>query len=70
METAARILLGAALVLLVLGLGALLLARLGVDRVPGTFTWRSGNVTVFAPIGLMIAASIVATIVLNVLLRR
>lgn len=70
METAAKLLLGGALVLLVLGLGALVLARLGVDRLPGTFTWRSGNVTVFAPIGLMIVVSIVATIVLNILLRR
>ncbi len=70
METAAKLLLGGALVLFLLGLGALLLWRLGVDRLPGTFTWRSGNVTVFAPIGLMIVVSLVATIVLNVLLRR
>lgn len=70
METAGKILLGGALVLLVLGLGALLLARLGVDRVPGTFTWRSGNVTVFVPVGLMLVVSVVGTIVLSALLRR
>lgn len=70
METAAKILLGSALVLLALGLGALVLAKLGVDRVPGTFSWRSGNVSVVVPVGLMIVVSVVATIVLNVLVRR
>ena len=70
METAGKILLVAALVLGVLGLGALGLAKLGVDRLPGTFTWRSENVTVFVPIGVMVLLSIVGTIVLNVLLRR
>ena len=67
METAGKILLVAAGVLAV---GALLLARLGVDHVPGTFRWKSDNVTVLVPIGLMLIVSIVGTIVLNLLLRR
>ena len=70
METAGKVLLVGAVVLATLGLGALGLARLGVDRVPGMLSWRSGNVTVFIPIGLMLLASIVGTIVLNVFLRR
>ena len=70
METTGKILLAAALVLAIAGVGALALAKLGVDRLPGTLTWRSENVTVFVPIGLMILVSIVGTIVLNVLLRR
>jgi multisubunit Na+/H+ antiporter MnhF subunit len=70
METAAKVLLGAALVLAVLGFGALALSKLGVDRLPGTLTWRSENVTVFVPIGLMVLLSIVGTIVLNIFLRR
>jgi hypothetical protein len=70
MATAGRVLLAAALVLAVLGIGALVLAKLGVDRLPGTLTWRSDNVTVFVPVGLMVVASIVGTIVLNVFLRR
>jgi hypothetical protein len=70
METAGRFLLGAALVLAILGVGALALAKVGVDRLPATLTWRSDNVTVFVPIGLMIVASIVGTIVLNIFLRR
>jgi hypothetical protein len=70
METAGKVLLVAAGVLAVVGLGALLLAWLGVDRLPGTLHWRSENVTVFVPIGLMIVLSIVGTIVLNLFLRR
>ena len=69
-ETAGKVLLLSAVVLAIVGLGALGLAKLGVDRVPGTLSWKSGNVTVFVPIGLMLLVSIVGTIVLNVFLRR
>ena len=70
METAGKVLLVGAVVLATLGLGALGLAKLGVDRVPGTLSWRSDNLTVFVPIGLMLLVSIVGTIVVNVFLRR
>ena len=71
METAGKILLAAAAVLALVGLGALLLARLGVDRLPGTIDWRpSENVRVYVPIGLMIVVSILGTILLNVFFRR
>ena len=70
METAGKAMLGAALVLAILGIGALALSKLGVDRFPATLTWRSNNVTVFVPIGLMVVASIVGTILLNIFLRR
>ena len=70
METAGKVLLGGALLLAVLGVGALALAKLGVDRLPATLTWRSDNVTVFVPIGLMVAASIIGTILLNIFIRR
>jgi Protein of unknown function (DUF2905) len=69
METAGKVLLVSAVVLAIVGLGSLGLAKLGVDRVPGTLSWRSGNVTVFVPLGLMLLVSIVGTIVLNVFLR-
>jgi len=69
-ETPGKILLAAAGVLAVVGLGAILLARLGVDHVPGTLRWKSENVTVLVPIGLMLVVSIVGTIVLNLLVRR
>ena len=70
METAGKVLLMSAVVLAIVGLGALGLAKLGVDRVPWTLSWKSDNVTVFVPIGLMLLVSIVGTIVLNVFLRR
>jgi hypothetical protein len=70
METAGKVLLGAALLLAILGIGALSLSKLGVDRLPATLTWRSNNVTVFLPIGLMVVASIIGTILLNILFRR
>ena len=70
METAGKVLLGAALLFAILGVGALALSMLGVDRLPATLTWRSDKVTVFVPVGLMVVASIVGTIVLNIFLRR
>jgi Protein of unknown function (DUF2905) len=70
METAGKVMLGAALILAILAVGALALSRLGVERLPATLTWRSDNVTVFVPIGLMVVASIIGTILLNVFLRR
>ena len=70
MEIAGKLLLGMALILAILGVGALVLAKLGVERLPATLTWHSDNVTVFVPIGLMVVVSIVATILQNVFLRR
>ena len=70
METAGKVLLVSAVVLALIGLGALGLAKLGVDRVPGTLSWKTENVSIFVPIGLMLLVSIVGTIVLNVFLRR
>jgi uncharacterized membrane protein YidH (DUF202 family) len=71
METAGKVLLAAAAVLAAVGIGALVLARLGVDRLPGTIRWKpSDDVSVVVPVGLMVVVSIVATIVLNLLFRR
>ena len=70
METAGKALLSAALVLACLGVGALALSQLGVNRLPATLAWRSDNVTVVVPIGLMVVLSIVGTVVLNIFLRR
>jgi hypothetical protein len=72
MENAAKLLLIGAVLLVLVGFALLGLARLGVNDLPGTFKWKSksGNATVYAPIGLMIVVSVVATILLNLLLRR
>jgi hypothetical protein len=69
-ETAGKVLLGAALVLAILGVAAMVLYKFGVHHLPATLTWRSQNVTVFVPIGLMVLVSIIGTIVLNIFFRR
>jgi Protein of unknown function (DUF2905) len=63
-------LIGAAVVLIVLGGLFLLLGRLGIDRMPGDLVFRRGSFTLYFPIGLMILLSIVGTIVLNIIFRR
>ena len=65
-----KILIGAAVGLLVLGGLFLLLGRLGLDRLPGDLVFRRGGVTVYFPLGLMILLSVVGTILLNIFLRR
>ncbi len=71
MENAAKLLLAGALLLAALGLGALVLWRLGVDRLPGTIRWKpTESSSVVVPVGLMVVISLVGTIVLNILLRR
>ncbi len=70
LEGIGRLLIGGAIVLLVLGGLFFLLGRLGLERLPGDFVFRRGNVTVYFPIGLMILISIVATILLNLFFRR
>ena len=69
-EGLGRILIGVAIVLLVFGGLFLVLARLGLDRLPGDLVFRRGNATVYFPIGLMILLSVVGTILLNLFFRR
>lgn len=70
LEGIGKLLIGGAAVLLVLGGLFLLLGRFGLERLPGDFVFKRGNVTVYFPIGLMILISIVATILLNLFFRR
>jgi len=70
LEGLGKLLIGGAVVLLVLGGIFLLLSRFGLGRLPGDFVFRRGNLTVYAPIGLMILVSVVLTILLNVFFRR
>ena len=70
LEGIGKLLIGGAVVLLVLGIIFLLLGRFGLDRLPGDLVFRRGNLTVYAPIGLMILVSIVLTILLNIFFRR
>ena len=70
LEGVGKLLIGGAVVLLVIGVIFLLLSRFGLDRLPGDLIFRRGNLTIYAPIGLMILVSIVLTILLNLFFRR
>jgi hypothetical protein len=68
--TAGKILIAVAVLLALIGGLLLLASRLGIDRLPGDVVIRRGSFTLYAPIGLMIVLSAVATIVLNLVIRR
>jgi hypothetical protein len=70
METAAKLLIAAGLLLLVAGVVALLFARLGIHRLPGDIVVRGRRVTLYLPLGLMLVLSLVLTILLNLLSRK
>jgi hypothetical protein len=65
-----RLLLVIGALLVAAGALVLLAERLGLHHLPGTFVWKRGGVTVVVPVGLMIVASIVLSVVLTLLLRR
>jgi hypothetical protein len=69
MESAAKVLLGLAVLLVVVGGGLLLAAKLGLERLPGDIVIKRDGFTLYAPIGLMIVLSIVLTVVLNLISR-
>lgn len=70
MEALGKTLLVLALLLAFVGVFVLLLARLGIDRLPGDIVYRGKNVTVYMPFGLMILLSVLLTIALNLVWRR
>jgi len=55
--------------LILAGIGLLIMAGAPIGRLPGDFTWRRGNTTIYFPLATSIIISIVLTIVLA-LLRR
>jgi Protein of unknown function (DUF2905) len=67
MADVGRLLLVFGVLLVVVG-GALML--FGRFHLPGDFTFRSGNVTVYVPLATGIVLSVVATIVLNLVFRH
>ena len=67
MADVGRLLLVFGVLLAVIG-GALML--FGRFHLPGDFTFRSGNTTVYIPVATSIILSIVATVVLNLVFRQ
>ena len=55
--------------LIIAGIGLLIMAGAPIGRLPGDFTYRRGNFTLYVPLATSIIISIVLTIVVA-LLRR
>lgn len=66
----ARLIIGAGIVLICVGVVVFILGKLGLDSLPGDISFRRGNVQVFIPLGTAILLSLILTLVLNLLLRR
>lgn len=69
MESLGKLLLIAAAMLAVAGAGILLAAKFGLSRLPGDIVIRRDDLTVYIPLGLMIALSVIGSLVLA-LMRR
>jgi hypothetical protein len=74
-ESIARLLIVSGISLAILGLLVLILGRSGLPfgRLPGDISFQRGNVSVYAPLVSCLIASVVLTVVLNLvvwLLRR
>ena len=65
-----RVLLVGAAVLGVAGLLLVAASALGLGRLPGDLSFGRGNVRVFVPLATSVVLSVVATVVVNVLIRR
>jgi hypothetical protein len=56
--------------ILLVGVGFLLLGRVGfLGRLPGDFSFSSGNFTCVVPLASMLLLSLLLTLVINVVLR-
>lgn len=56
--------------MLVLGLGFLLLGKIGIGRLPGDVVIKKPNFTFYLPFASSIVISLILTLLLNLLLRR
>lgn len=67
MSDVGRLLLVFGVVLVVIGGTLMLFARF---HLPGDFTFRSGNATIYIPLATSIVLSVIATLVLNLVFRQ
>ena len=65
-----RALIGVGAVLAVLGAVLVLAGRAGLGRLPGDFSFGGDGVRVYVPLATCLLLSFIATIVLNLLVRR
>ena len=64
-----RLLIIFGVVIVVVGLALFALGRTSGGRLPGDFTFNTGNVTCVVPLATMLIVSLILTIVLNVIIR-
>ena len=65
-----RVLLVGAVVLGIVGALLLAASALGLGRLPGDLSFGRGNARVYVPLATSVVLSVVATVVLNLLVRR
>lgn len=69
-HTLARLFIGLGIVLVLVGVGLMILPRVPwLGRLPGDLHFRRDGFEIFIPLGTSVLLSIVATVVLNLLLR-
>lgn len=66
----ARVLLTLGGILVLMGALLWLLSKLGLARFPGDIVYRRGSFSLYAPLGLSLVLSVIATILLNLFGRR
>jgi hypothetical protein len=71
MSDLGRILIGLGLLIAAVGVALLLLGKTGLPlgRLPGDFTWRGRNTTIYFPLGTSILLSIILSLVFFLLAR-
>lgn len=69
LQSLGKVLLVLGALLLVLGVLLMLGARAGLGNLPGDFSWKRGNTSIYIPIVSSIVLSILLTLVLNFVLR-
>ena len=56
--------------IVILGLVFLVFSKLGMSKLPGDVVIHRRNLTIYAPVGLMVLVSLVLTLLLNLFARR
>jgi Protein of unknown function (DUF2905) len=67
MADVGRVIVVFGVILVIVGAALMLFGRF---HLPGDFTFRTGNLTVYVPLATCILLSIVATVVLNLVFRQ
>jgi len=70
MVSIAKVLMAAGVGLVVLGGAMALGSKLGLGRLPGDPRWEGDGVQVYVPVATCLLVSLVATVLLNLFLRR